>query len=157
MVNAKGQYKIQQMAFMIVAVFIFFVLVGLFFFRWQFSDLQDDFDLLEREQAISSLEVISDMSEFNCGARESLCLDEDKIKVMSSAEFSSYKEVLGVDSLKVYSVYPEKEEFVVFDSSRDLKEYSTFVSVCKKKSSEGFVYDDCVLGKLVVGVEVRDE
>ena len=73
--NKKGQMKIQQMAFMIVAVFIFFILAGIFLLRISFAGLYEDVDRLEREQAIKSLEVIADMQELNCGSSEYFCLD----------------------------------------------------------------------------------
>jgi len=46
----RAQYKIQQMAFMILAIFFFFSLVGLFFISWQFSNLKSDFSVLQEEK-----------------------------------------------------------------------------------------------------------
>jgi hypothetical protein len=37
----KGQMKIQQMAFMLMAVTLFFVLVGMFFLIFSFSNLKE--------------------------------------------------------------------------------------------------------------------
>ena len=50
-----AQMKIQQMAFMILAVFFFFVLVGLFFLGLEFRDIKKNSEQLKNEQAISSL------------------------------------------------------------------------------------------------------
>ena len=43
--------QIQQMAFMIVAVFFFFILVGLFFLAIQFKGIKSSAAQLQKEQA----------------------------------------------------------------------------------------------------------
>lgn len=160
----KGQMKIQQMAFMIVAVFFFFILVGLFFLGWQYKSIRGSFESLEREQAIASLRVISDMSELNCDEGRSLCLDYDKLEVMASYE--KYDEFWPVESVKIYQVYPPFSTLIkcpakscnyweIYDSEQEgAREYSTFVNICKTVNSGGYVYEDCELGKLVLGVRV---
>jgi len=151
----RSQLKIQQMAFMILAVFFFFILVGLLFLSWQSRGIKENFEQLQKEQAISSLSVISDMPELNCGSRESLCIDEDKIHVMSNS--SQYEKLWPVESVKIYKIYPVLETFVVYDSGqKNTKEYSTYVSICKKMKEFGSVYDKCEIGKLVTGVEVLE-
>lgn len=157
--SAKAQMKIQQMAFMIIAVFIFFALVAIFFLSWQTRSLKNDFGAMQKEQAISSIAVISDMPELNCDSKISLCLDEDKIKVMASNYSQKYEDFWPVASVKVYRVYPKDqfEQIVVFDSGQtNIQEYSTFVSICKKLKSYGYVYDQCDIGKLSVGVKIPE-
>ena len=163
----KGQMKIQQMAFMIVAVFFFFILVGLFFLGIQFSKINSSAAQLEKEQAISSLSVIADMPEFNFDSSESFTLDEDKLKILSGNFSSGYEELWPVASIEVYKVYPSSGEVVdcpgvgcnyykIFDNGQsNIKKYSTFVSVCNK-INEGGVYDVCDIGKLVVGVRINE-
>ena len=151
----RAQLKIQQMAFMILAVFFFFILVGLFFLSWQSRGVKENFEQLQKEQAISSLSVVSDMPELNCDSRESLCIDEDKIYVMSNSV--QYEELWPVESVKIFKIYPVLESFVVYDSGqKNTKEYSTYVSVCKKMKEFGSVYNKCEIGKLVVGVKVLE-
>ncbi len=157
--DKRAQMKIQQMAFMIIAVFFFFILVGLFFLNWQFKDIHKDFEELQKREAISSIEVISNMPEFNCESRRELCLDVDKLRVMSS---KNYDLDFGVSSIKVYKVYPafsavkecpgvDCNYYEVLDLNSS-KEYSGYVSLCQKNSEGGYVYEDCDIGKLVVGV-----
>jgi len=147
----KAQMKIQQMAFMIVAVFFFFVLVGLFFLMWQSRSLQQNSANLEQEQAVESLETIANMPELNCDSSESWCVDEDKLKVMTNK--SGYSDFWPVESVKVYKIYPKPDvEYVIYDSNPG-KEYSAYVSICRKMREFGYVYDKCEIGKLVVGVE----
>jgi len=164
-INTRGQFKIQQMAFMIMAVFFFFILVGLFFVGWVFKDVESSAERLQEDQSISSMKVIADMTELNCDSREDFCLDEDKLKVMTNSNLSRiYADFWPVASVKVYRVYPAFDSVVecpgagcnyyeIFDNGqRNTKEFSTYVSICKKLKESGYVYDRCDVGKLLVGV-----
>ena len=165
----RGQMKIMQMAFMIVAVFFFFVLVGLFFLSIQLKDVKGGAAQLQKDQAISSLKVIADMPELNYDSRESLIVDEDKLKIMSGNFSRAYDEFWPVASVGVYKLWPVADEikycpsagcnyYKLYDSEQtNTRTYSTYVSVCKKIKESGFVYDKCVVGKLEVGVKIRDE
>lgn len=162
--RSSGQMKIQQMAFMIVGVLFFFILVGLFFLGWQYKDLRESFENLQEEQAIASLEVIANMPEFNCESGESLCLDEDKLRVLSDS--SVYDDFWPVESIRVYKVFPSFDSVVecpdlecnyyeIYDSGqRNVREYSSYVSICQTNSEQGYVYEDCEIGKLVVGARL---
>lgn len=164
----KGQMKIQQMAFMILAVFLFFILVGLFFLNVSFRDLNKGAEQLYKDQAISSLEVIANMPELSYDSRESLTLDEDKLRIMSGNFSSAYEGFWPVASVKAYKVYPKIDKMIkcpalncnyyeVYDSGQtSVKEYSTYVSICRKVKDVGYVYDRCEIGKLVVGVIVNE-
>ena len=100
-----GQMKIQQMAFMIMAVFLFFILVGLFFIGIQFKDVRGSAAQLQKEQAISSLRVIADMPELSYDSSETMTVDEDKLAIMSGNFSSSYDVFWPVASIGVYKVY----------------------------------------------------
>ena len=106
----KGQVQIQQMAFMIAAVFFFFILVGLFFLAIQFKDVKSGASQLQKEQAISSLKVIADMPELNYDSSESMTIDEDKLEIMSGHFGSNYDLFWPVASIEVYKVYPAFSE-----------------------------------------------
>jgi hypothetical protein len=154
--DLKGQLKIQQMAFMIIAVFIFFVLVGLVFLVWQFGGTKGSFEDLQKEQAISSLSVISDMPELSFDERKSFQLDEDKLIVMSSFS-EDYKDIWPVASVKAYTLDPFSS-YVIYDSGQTrVREYSTYVSICKRVKEFGSVYTKCEVGKLSVGVKLPEE
>lgn len=164
--KTKAQMKIQQMAFMIVGVIFFFILVGMFFIWWQYGDIKSSYELGKEEQAISSLGIIADMGELNCGNGRSFCVDEDKLVVMSNIDYGG---VWPVESVEVYKIYPSFSEkivcvgvssegcnyYPVYDSGQQsVKKYSTFVSICKKLKENGVVYEKCEIGKLLVGMEV---
>jgi len=160
----KGQMKIQQMAFMLMAVFFFFILVGLFFLGIMFRDVGDSAQQLQQDQALSSLQVISDMPELSYSSGRAMTLDEDKLRIMSSNFSDAYGDFWPVASIKVYKIFPRQEEFVkcpalncnyfeVYNSGqRGVLEYATYVSVCKRVREAGYTYDRCQAGKLVLGV-----
>ncbi len=151
------------MSFFIIAVFIFFTLVGMFFIGFYFNSLKGSVSTLEKNQAIASLQTIANMPEFNCNSREEFCLDENKLRIMTTYA-PLYRDFLPVESIKVYKLYPRQEEqrqcpgvncsyYVILESTqKNVKEVSTFVSICKKDPRFGYVFDDCEIGKLVVGV-----
>tara|TARA_Y100000034_G_scaffold105630_1_gene133100 strand:- start:3976 stop:4494 length:519 start_codon:yes stop_codon:yes gene_type:complete len=161
-----GQMKIQQMAFMIVAVFIFFTLVGLFFVSWQSRSIGRNAADLQKQQALSSIEVIRNMPELNCDLTEGLCVDEDKLNVLAAGLSDDYAEFWPVASVKVYKVYPSFETegskkcpglncnyWEVYDSGQtSSEEFSGYVNICKKMRERGSNYEKCEVGKLLVGV-----
>ncbi len=163
----RGQMKIQQMAFMLVGVFFFFMLVGLFLIRVQLGTITETVERLEQESAIESLEVIASMPELNCDSVTSLCLDRDKLGILSGDTI--YSDFWPVASIKVYLVSSEFETeilcpevncnyYEIFDNGQtNKKEVSTFVSVCETATESGYVYDNCEVGKLVVGVNMQEE
>ena len=78
-----AQFQIQQMAFMIVALFIFFAIAGLFILSISLGDVQSNAQDLKTEKAISFLSTLPSMTEFNFDGTCINCLDKDKIRVFS--------------------------------------------------------------------------
>lgn len=162
--NKNAQLRIQQMAFMIVAIFFFFILVGLGYLGYQTKTLNSNYLDLQKEKAISSLQVLTNMPELSCG---SLCLDTDKLEVMSEKS-KEYKDMWDIASIKVIKVYPgfttlvkcpnlNCNEYDVYDSGqKGITQYSTFVSLCKKLNEDGY-YTKCEIAKLLIGVKTSGE
>lgn len=167
-IKNRGQMKIQQMAFMIVAVFFFFVLVGLFFLNIQLKDVRGGAAQLQKEQAISSLRVIADMPELNYDSSETMVIDEDKLRIMSGNFSYDYELFWPVASIGVYKVYPSFDTVImcpgtdcnyynIYDNGQtNVKTYSTYVSICKEVKESGSIYDKCEIGKLVVGMNINE-
>jgi len=101
----RGQYKIQQMAFMILAIFFFFVLVGIFFIGWQITGLKSDFSKLQEEKALSALKVIAGSTELNCEQSEDWCIDKDKLVAYAENSYL-YEDFWSAASIEVLMVYP---------------------------------------------------
>ena len=109
MVEKKAQYKIQQMAFMILAIFFFFILVGLFFVGYQYAGMKKSFSYLQEEKALSALKVIADSTEFNCKESEDWCIDKDKL-IAFSENSEMYQNYFSVASIELLFVYPKRGE-----------------------------------------------
>jgi hypothetical protein len=154
----KGQLKIQQMAFMIIAVFFFFILVGLAYLGFSYRSAIGDYETLQKEQALKSLQTLIDMPELSCGYQ---CLDEDKLYSLSSKK--NY-DLFPVASIKVYKLYPFQTEkipcpgpdcnyYEIYNSGQSrVREYATFVSICKQVRENGYAFNRCEIGKMAVGV-----
>lgn len=163
-----GQMKIMQMTFMILGVFLFFILVGLFFLNIVFKDVRGSAEELAREQAISSIEIIAGMPELDYGSRYSMTVDEDKLRVLSGSIGEEYGELWPIASIEVYKVYPAFESVVkcpavdcnyyeVYNSGqKNVEKFSSYVSICKRSKEKGSAYDRCEIGKMVVGRIVRE-
>jgi len=163
----KGQLKIQEMAFMIVAVIIFFVLVGLFVFSIFFSNLQKEATEIIEDKTISAITNLADTPEFTCG--EPNCVDADKLMSLIGKE--NYKNFWDFSSLSVIKFsgfdkngkdlvecnlgnYPNCDKFIVYDKKiNNEKKISSFVALCRKEYENEYTYDKCEVAKLVAGSE----
>lgn len=163
-----AQMNIQQMSFYILAVFLFFMLAGLFFVSLQFRGAQSSAESLQKDQAISSLETISNMPELICDTNEPFCLDFDKVAVFRDYA-NAYAEFLPVSTIKVYRINPSSKTIIkcpatnctyyeIYSSNQTrVQEYSTFISICQKEENFGRVLYNCELGKISVGVKFPEE
>jgi hypothetical protein len=162
----KGDLQIQQMAFMLLFVFIFFAMAGLFFVMFYSKDLKSNYQSSQIDLAISSLETIANMPELNCDSQKSFCLDEDKLLVFASNS-QRYAEFWPVSYIKVRKLYPTSSEqircpntnctyYEVYDSKpTEIIGRDTFVSICKRVAKPQGVSTECTIGKLEVGVKLR--
>jgi len=156
------------MAFMLVALFFFFTLVGLFVINIALKDVSKQADTLSSKAALSALRTIANMPEFSCSSSKEFCLDEDKLRVMSGASSESYAQFWPVASIQVYLLEHQRPEvvtcpaancnhFKIYDSGQVSKqEVATFVSVCKQVRELNYVREDCQIGKLVVGSIIHE-
>lgn len=165
MVNSKeGQMKIQQMALMIIAVFIFFVIAGLFVLNIKLKGLGIGAENSAKEETEALINLISTMTEFNYLHSKSCsdCLDGDKLAVMTSK--TNYSKLWPIASLKVHIIHPPFTQEIKCPSidcnyyeimgnyQNETKELSSYVNVCHKKMEDFKVYDDCELAKVSIGV-----
>src|SRR3989344_4901666 len=85
-VSKKSQMKIQQMAFMLIAVTLFFALVGLFITSVLFSGLSNSRALLEEKNAMLLASRLANSPEFSCGnafgTSRTNCVDFDKVMAL---------------------------------------------------------------------------
>ena len=161
----KGQMKIQQMAFMLIAVTLFFSLVGMFFLVIFVSNLRESASILEEKNALLLVTKLANSPEFSCG--ESFgpgklnCVDGDKI-MMLKKNSDRYEDFWGVDNIEIRKIYPVSEDVecttVNYPNCNIIKiregnlsfEFSNFVSLCRKENVEGVVENKCDLAKIMV-------
>lgn len=170
--HKKGQIKIQQMLFMLLAVTLFFVLVGIFLLVFVFSGLNESVTSLQEKNALLLVTRLANSPEFSCeesfGSNKVNCVDGDKI-MMLMQNSKKYEGFWGTSNIVVRKIYPEVEGEVVCSLNNypncnilDIHskenagaEVSNFVTLCRKDSSEGEGYDKCELARMSVSYEVK--
>jgi len=167
--NDLGQLKIQQMAFMLVAVTIFFVLAGMFILVIKFSGLKDLATELEERNALLLVTKLANSPEFSCGesfgANKINCVDSDKLMVLreNADRYEGFWGVSNVEIRKIYPKtssgdvecnlgnYPECDIIKILDKEISA-EHSKFVSLCRKEKDAptGEVYNKCEVARIMV-------
>lgn len=164
--NKKAQLKIQQMTFMLLAVTLFFVLVGLIILAFRFSGLKESATALEEKNALLLATKLANSPEFSCG--ESFknakinCIDSDKI-MMLKENIDAYSNFWGKDTnIEIRIIYPLSEEkectlsnypdcnIINLESKQISSEYSNYVALCRKQNKDGEVVDICSVAKLMI-------
>jgi hypothetical protein len=105
--------KIQQMAFMLVAVMIFFSMVALVYFSISMSNLKESAEQLKEDEAQAIARQLSGTPElaFTAGSDCASCIDIDKAFAMSQISGSDYgKKFWNLDYLKIEIIYPLSPE-----------------------------------------------
>jgi len=166
----KAQLKIQEMAFMLMAVVLFFVLVGIFVVSIVYINLYDQANIIAEEKTLSALINLADSPEFNCVTTKSNCVDADKL--ISILDEESYKDFWTFSSLKVirfkafdkseeemaectFANYPDCDIFVVYDNQvKNEKVISSYIALCRKEYENYNTYDKCEIARLVAGTEI---
>lgn len=161
--------KIQQMAFMLIAVVIFLVLVGMFVFVLRFSKLRETSVILESENAMLLVTKLANSPEFACGnsfgSSRLNCIDADKIMALKE-NIKDYKDFWGVAEIEIRKIYPGNNKVCTFENYPDcgiievysenvnkLPASSNFVALCRKDNLEERVYGKCELARLLVSAE----
>jgi hypothetical protein len=153
------------MSFMLMAVTLFFVLVGIFVLVMRFSGLKDTAKTLEEENAMLLVSKLANSPEFSCenafGALSN-CIDADKVMALASRE--EYQEFFGVAKIEIRKIYPDNGNIACNEENyetcglikvlernvKTLPSSSTFVSLCRKEIHENLIYDKCEMAKLIV-------
>lgn len=157
-----AQMKIQQMAFMLIAITVFFILVGMFVLVIKFAGLKESAELLENENAMLLVTKIANSPEFSCGSAfgnaKLNCIDMDKVMALKGND--AYENFWGVDNIEIrwiypnnfvtieckFGVYPDCGIFKLIDEEIQ-SEYSNFVSLCHK-TIDG--KDKCEIGRIMI-------
>ncbi len=152
----KGQIKIQEMAFVLVAVVFLFALLFLFFARFQYTQLTKTVTEIRELRTVTMLRVVASLPELRCSgsATETACIDKDKVRAFDSYPDlrNKYKEIW--DSANIYKVsieevYKGNEEFIVYKKSTQAQAstvtYSTYIPLCENARQE-----KCTIAKIKI-------
>jgi hypothetical protein len=162
--NKKAQLKIQQMAFMLIAIMIFFVLVGLFALSMSFGGLKEKKEALDEQNALLLISKLANYPEFSCenayGGDKLYCIDFDKIMVLKNhPEYLKFLDIKNVEIKKITEEeeiictelnYPNCNYLSLFEGGREGSDKSAFVSLCRKESFGSTSYNKCELARLIV-------
>ncbi|MBR9704279.1 hypothetical protein GOV12_02620 [Candidatus Pacearchaeota archaeon] len=164
----KSQMRIQEMAFMLIAVFLFFGLVGLFSISIIYSGIQKQARIIAQEQTLSAITNLADSPEFSCaGYSKTNCVDFDKS--MGILENNYYKDFFPFSSLEIQKItdknkndmiictktnYPDCERLILYDKKpKSEAKITSFVALCNVEN-ENMMYQKCEIAKFVAGTEL---
>lgn len=176
--NKKSQLQIQEMAFMLVGVMLFFTLAGLIALGVIYSGIYNDASRLAEQKTFVAMTALADSPEFSCVSSRSNCIDGDKAIVLinksayvnfwpfsslriitrSSAFSKSYDQMIKCNKVN----YPDCDMIVVYDKkvANEIAS-SSFVAFCRKEYQEfgeleGRNYDKCEIGMIVAGAQSKN-
>jgi len=122
----RAQYKIMQMVFMVLFIFLFFILVGIFLINSQSQGIKESAESLKRMQTISLIESLANSPEFSCGGTNSWCIDKDKLKIMSGELGETYSDFWQIASIEVLTIYPNNNTEVVECPANECNYYKIY-------------------------------
>ncbi len=173
--SKRSQLKIQEMAFMLVFVFLFFALAGLFALTIFSGNIKQEALKIAEMRTLTSITNLADSPEFYCVVSKSNCIDADKLISLAKNK-TNYLIFWPFSSLKVVKMqafdkkesemiecnwanYPDCEIFVIYKKeNKNIKNerlMSSYVSLCRKEYENGYTYDKCEIAKIVAGTEIK--
>ena len=104
--SKKAQMKIQQMAFMLVAVMIFFAMIALIYFSISLSNLKAKAEQLREDEVLELARQLAGTPEFAFTSSTDCvsCIDLDKVFYLKETEFT--KRFWNLNYLMIERVYP---------------------------------------------------
>jgi len=157
---SKAQIKIQEMAFVLVAFVVFFVIAGLFYLSLRMSGVRGDVQAQSESDAQELIRTLAETPELRWSSTASDCegcIDMDKAILLKDDKLKIFSELWNVDRLSLEIIYPEKNgecssvnypecgEITLLNKSTSYKLYGSFVSLCRLDSSGSRI---CYLGKI---------
>lgn len=164
----RGQVKIQQMAFVMLAVTLLFVLVGMFFLAGFLSGLRDRATEIREDDARLLASKLANSPEFSCSKDllVSDCIDFDKLMALKN-HAEEYGDFWGVKKLSVIKAHPAPSsspvecnqgnypdcDYVELIPGEESVGVSGFAALCRKEIFNGRGYDRCEIARIIVGYE----
>jgi hypothetical protein len=161
--SKSAQLKIQQTAFMLVFLTIFFAMVGILFVSFYMNSIRQNVNVLNENKAIILSQFLYQSSEFSCSNSDLYCIDSDRLLFFN---LTKYNDLFPVTYIKVQKVnlepekkctlgnYPNCNTFE-FKFQEANTSYASFVVLCRQESNEQGPYRECSLARFFVGYEVK--
>jgi hypothetical protein len=176
--NKNGQMKIQEMSFMLLGVFLFFVLVGLIVLSVSFSGLKRSATDLQAQNAFLLVTKLANSPEFSCGDvygnQKTDCVDEDKVMALK-ANIGNYKDFWGITNIEIRKIYPTTLPYKeiqcttasypaypngtscnyinLMNKPASGNDESNFVALCRKEKYKEEIVNKCEMALLIVRYE----
>ncbi len=163
----RGQIKIQQMAFVLVAFVLFFALVAVFYFSIKLGSLREEASTIRHEQAQAVVKKLSSTAEFSWTVDDcSSCVDLDKVFALKNR--TAYKGFWGnsISLIQVRKIYPYSDTnankecnsgnypncnlITLLSKNENYTSDEAFVALCRFDADIGV---KCELGKIILGVK----
>lgn len=171
--NKLGQLKIQQMIFMILAVGLLFIIIGLIFLSMTFRSLKNTAVIIGEKDSMLLVSKLANSPEFSCGdsfgTSKGNCVDFYKLMALKE-NIEIYSDFWGMSRIELKKIYPKNEVECNNDNYPEcgiikildkkvntLTASSVFVTLCRKESNEYKTYNKCELAKLSVASEDKNE
>jgi hypothetical protein len=162
--SKRSQMKIQQTAFMLIAVTLFFVLAGIFVLSFRLSDLKKQAASLQEENALLLASKIANSPEFSCGnafgTTRTNCIDLDKVMALKDKkEYENFWKGSNIEIRKLYPPSQEECSMINYPDCGIIKiavktntgtSVGNFASLCRKELVDGESIDKCEIGKILV-------
>ena len=163
---SKGQLKIQQMAFVLIAFIILFGLVLMFYVSLRLSSVKVDVNELRHANAQELVRKLAGTPEFAWTSDDcASCIDIDKVFALKnrSAVYRSFwgaqVKMLRVETVYpaaqreiecVPSTYPDCNRITLIEQGAGYQTDEAFVALCRMEGQPS--YTRCALGKIIMGV-----
>lgn len=162
--SSRGQLKIQQMAFVLVALMVLFGIVLIFYVSIKTASLRTGAEDIRELQSQELARKITGSPEFvypsgTCTA----CVDMDKAfvlkeRVLQNPDYAAFwnvpliqvKRLSGEERECTRQNYPNCTTITIYSSNSSFTSVSSFITACSHDEQRGG--QGCDLGKIVLGV-----
>jgi len=134
--SRKAQIKIQEMAFVMLAIVLLAVIALIFFMRVSSEKIKSEGEFAKQQTAISLLDKIASLTELSCAqGTGTICIDEKKAEIVSSDDYQARMKNIfqGINETRIRRIYPSGDDIVVYKAGKVSQSYSTFISLCKQE------------------------
>ncbi|MEM2956039.1 MAG: hypothetical protein QW041_00465 [Candidatus Pacearchaeota archaeon] len=127
----KAQVKIQEMAFVLLAIALLAIIAFIFFVKFQGENIARTAEMTRQQEALSLLGKIAALQELRCSKGE-ICIDEDKAIIAKDYDLKNIFQ--GINKVEIKRIYPTGNNIIIYQSGKGNQSVSTFISLCRQES-----------------------